>query len=193
VKPLHLNLASRPYRDYRPLYAVIVLASLAIFVLAYANADSWLRYRTETESTRARITSLETQTEQEKHRGDQAADQLRRINIGALARQTQFVNAQLAERAFSWSELLDRLEEVIADNVRIVAVAPTFHPDGLVHLEMQCEAKTADGMVSMIGRFNRDPHFANPFPTVEQANQGGGYVFHIGVDYRPTTVKAVAQ
>ena len=30
VKPIHLNLASRPYRDYRPVYAVVVLMSLLI-------------------------------------------------------------------------------------------------------------------------------------------------------------------
>ena len=28
MKPIHLNLARRPYRDYRPVYAVVVLASL---------------------------------------------------------------------------------------------------------------------------------------------------------------------
>ena len=28
MKPLHLNLASRPYRDYRPVYAAVVVMSL---------------------------------------------------------------------------------------------------------------------------------------------------------------------
>ena len=36
MKPLHLNLASRPYRDYRPVYATVVVMSLVTaFLMLY--------------------------------------------------------------------------------------------------------------------------------------------------------------
>ena len=69
------------------------------------------------------------------------------------------MNAQLAERAFSWSELLDRLESVIPPNVRITSVAPSFAENGLVHLSLQCEGKGADSMLVALTRLQRDPHF----------------------------------
>jgi hypothetical protein len=40
VKPIHLNLAARPYRDYRPVYAVVVLLSLLTAFLMLNNVES---------------------------------------------------------------------------------------------------------------------------------------------------------
>ena len=43
MKPIHLNLASRPYRDYRPVYAVVVLLSLATAFLMLNNIETYYR------------------------------------------------------------------------------------------------------------------------------------------------------
>ncbi len=190
MKPIHLNLASRPYEDKRIFIATVVGASIVVAALLFVNIDTYLRYRVETRTTRARIATLAAQTEQENRRNEIVSQQLKQIDLVALSKQTSFINAQLAERSFSWSELLDDLEKVLADDVRILSIVPSFRPDGIIHLELQLEAKTSEGLVDMLNRFNRNPRFANPFPTVE-ANQGGSYRIALGVDYRPVTLKIV--
>jgi Tfp pilus assembly protein PilN len=190
VKPLHLNLASRPYRDYRPVYAVVVVMALLTAFLALNNTDTWLRYRTETQTTRARIATLEKQTEDEQRSTAELGQRLRGVDVKLLANRTQFANARLAERAFSWSELLDRLERVLPGDVRIDSVAPSFSKEGLVHLALQCTAKTGTGMTTTLDRLNKDLHFANAFPTNED-NTGTGYRFVVSVDYRPSITRPV--
>ena len=190
MKPLHLNLASRPFRDYRPVYAVVVVTSLLIALLMLNNVDTYVRYISETKTTRAKIASLEQDTEQEKRLADQATQRLKSINVKELASQTQFVNAQLAERAFSWSELLDRLESVMPRDVRIVAVAPGFDKSGLVKLHMECESKGSEGLVNSMVRLNSDPHFSGPFPN-SQTDAGGSFKFGLTVDYRPSIARVV--
>lgn len=192
MKPLHLNLASRPYEDRRLFYATIAGTALVIAALTFLNVDTYLQYRVHTKQTRNEIERLDAQTEQEQERGQMATEQLRSIDVAALSRQTAFINAQLAERTFSWSELLDQLENVLADDVRITSISPSFRPDGIVHLELTCEAKSGDGLVNMLNRFNGNPHFANAFPTVE-SNAGGVYRLQYSVDYKPTDIKAVAR
>ena len=49
MKPLHLNLATRPYRDYRPYIAVMVIGWLLVAVMALNNLDTWYRYPTPEE------------------------------------------------------------------------------------------------------------------------------------------------
>jgi Tfp pilus assembly protein PilN len=190
VKPLHLNLAGRPYRDYRPLYAVVVVTSIAIAIMLLNNIETGYRYVRETRTTREKIAQIENQIEAENRRTDDANQRLRGVNIKQLAEQTQFVNARLAERAFSWSELLDRLERVIPDDVRIESISPAFGKTGIVHLTMLGTAKSGDGMTRTIDRFNHDPHFASPFPTSEDRTDTG-YKFGIGVDYRPSIARSV--
>jgi len=190
VKPLHLNLADRPYRDYRPLYAVVVVTSILIAIMLLNNIETGYRYVRETRTTRDKITTIENQIDTENRRADEAGQRIRGVNVKQLSEQAQFVNARLAERAFSWSELLDRLERVLPDDVRIESVAPAFGKTGTVHLTMQGSAKTGDGMTRTIDRLNHDPHFANPFPTSEDRTETG-YKFGIGVDYRPSIPRAV--
>jgi Tfp pilus assembly protein PilN len=186
LKPLHLNLASRPYRDYRPVYAVVVAMSLLIALLMLNNVDTYYRYKTETKTTRATTASLEKQAEQEKVRASAAAAQLQSFDLTALGNETRFINARLAERAFSWSELLDRLEDVLPRDVRIGHIAPSFQR--YVHLEMTCDSKTAEGMLNTITNLQKDPHFANPFPHSE-ATTDKGFNFSIGVDFKPTIAR----
>jgi hypothetical protein len=190
VKPIHLNLASKPFRDYRPVYAAVVIMALLTAFLALNNVDTFLRYRTETKTTRADITKLEDQTANEKRQTDTLAQRLRGVDLKLLASQTEFANSQLAERAFSWSELLDRLEHVLPADVRLQSVTPTFAKDGLVHLSIICIAKKSEGLTTLLNQFNNDPHFANAFPNSESQTTGE---FHIstGVDYRPSIARRV--
>jgi Tfp pilus assembly protein PilN len=190
VKPIHLNLASRPFRDYRPVYAAVVLMALLTAFLALNNVDTFLRYRTETKTTRADIAKLDQQIAEEHRRTETLVQRLRGVDLKLLASQTEFANAQLAERAFSWSELLDRLEKVLPTDVRLQSVTPSFEKDGLVHLSMTCVTKTGEGLTATINRFNGDPHFANAFPTSEMVT-GNEYLFTLGVDYRPSIARRV--
>lgn len=190
MKPIHLNLASRPFRDYRPVYAAVVLMSLLTAFLALNNVDTFLRYRTETKTTRTNIDKLDQQIAEEHRQAELLAQRLRGVDLKLLASQTEFANAQLAERAFSWSELLDRLERVLPTDVRLQSVTPTFDKDGLVHLSMNCITKTGEGLTATINRFNGDQHFANAFPTSETA-AAGEYRFSLGVDYRPSIARRV--
>ena len=190
MKPLHLNLAGRPYRDYRPLYAVVVATSILIAIMLLNNIETGYRYVRETRTTRDKIAQIESQIDSENRRTEDANQRLRGVNVKQLSEQAQFVNARLAERAFSWSELLDRLEWVVPDDVRIESIAPSFGKTGIVHLAMQGVAKTGDGMTRTIDRLNRDPHFANPFPTSESRTERG-YEFGIGVDFRPSIARSV--
>jgi len=190
VKALHLNLASRPYRNERPFIAVVVVSSLLIAFLTLMNFDSWYRYRKNTEKTRADIATLEKKAAAERTRTDAVNQKIRGVDVKLLARQTQFANAQLAQRAFSWSELLDHLERVLPDYVRVETITPSCAPNGVVHLTLQCVARDGDGLVNTLNRLNRNEHFSNPFPTVED-HTDQGYRFTIGVDYRPSIARIV--
>lgn len=186
MRAIHLNLASRPYRDYRPVYATVVVVSLLIAFLMLQNIDTYYRYVNATQNTRAKIASLDRQADAEQARAQAADAQLRGVDLVALDQDSHFINNRLAQRAFSWSELLDRLEAVLPDNVRLRSITPSFALNGMVHLELSCEAKDANGTIDTINRFNHDPHFFNPFPHNESQVPGNSYMFTIQVDYKPS-------
>jgi type IV pilus assembly protein PilN len=190
VKPLHLNLASRPYRDYRPVYATVVVMSLVAAFLMLNNVETYYRYTRDTQSTRTKIALIEGQTQQERQREAAIQQRIKGLDLGRLGAQTKFVNAKLAERAFSWSLLLDELESVLVDDVRLISVTPQFGKDGKINLSLSFESKTADGMIKTINRMNADPQFRNPFPSMQTENEGGNFSFQLRADYVPPPVSA---
>ena len=184
MKPIHLNLAARPYRDYRPVYAAVVVLSLLTAFLMLNNVETYYRYVRETKSTRAKIAELEQQVAKERENEQVAKRRLQGLDLTRLDQQTKFVNAKLAERAFSWSQLLDELESILADDVRLVSVSPTFDKSGAIMLSLAFESKSGDGMITTINRMNADPQFADAFPTTESQIETG-YSFEVNVRYMP--------
>lgn len=185
MKPIHLNLAARPYRDYTPVNLVAAAMFVLMLVLAWFNIDTYIRYNVDTKNTRAKIAQLEAQQRREKELEASARTRLASIDVKYLDDQTRFINAKLAERAFSWSALLDELESVLADDVRLISVSPSFDKDGTIRLGLQFQSRSNDGMITTINRMHRDPQFLNPFPSSETMLEGGVYSFDLSVGYRP--------
>ena len=185
MKPIHLNLASRPYRDYTPVNFVASTMFVTMLILAWFNFDTWLRYNVETQNTRAKITELEAQYAREKDLEKSAQARLASVDLAFLDEQTRFVNAKLVERAFSWSALLDELESVLASDVRLLSIAPAFAPDNSIELTLAFESKSGNGMITTINRMHSDPQFQNPFPSNESVSAEGVYSFNLSVGYRP--------
>src|ERR1051326_5536617 len=94
---------------------------LLVALMALNNLDTWYRYQHDTKTTREEIATLQKQTQLEQTKLQDSERRLRSVNVPLMTAQTQYVNSVLAERAFSWSELLDRLERVIPAAVRLNA------------------------------------------------------------------------
>ena len=184
MKPIHLNLASRPYRDYTPVNIVAAAMFVLTLVLAWFNIDTYLRYNVETRTTRAKIADLESQERREQQLLESAETRLASVDVKFLDDQTKFINAKLQERAFSWSMLLDELESVLPDDVRLLSVGPSFKPDGTINLGLALQSKSGDGMIRTINRMHRDPQFSNPFPSNE-SHADGIWSFGMNVTFRP--------
>lgn len=187
MKPIHLNLAARPYRDYRPVYAVVVVMSLLTAFLMLNNVDTYLRYVHETKSTRARIAQTEEQTRVEARKEQEAKDRLKGLDLVHLDQQTRFINAKLAQRSFSWSRLLDELESILADDVRLLSVSPTFNDDGDIRLTLNFQSKSSNGMITTINRMNAHPQFKDAFPTTESQDENSIFSFDLSVKYLPSS------
>ncbi len=185
MKPIHLNLAARPYRDYRPVYAAVVVLSLLTAFLMLNNVETYYRYVRETKTTRAKIVELEQQVSKERENEQRARQRLQGLDLKRLDQQTKFINAKLAERAFSWSQLLDELESILADDVRLLTVTPTFDKNGRIDLSLNFHSKSGDGMITTINRMNADPQFNDAFPSSETQIEGGRYAFALKVRYLP--------
>lgn len=186
MRTIHLNLAAEPYRDVRPVWATIAaLGAVTLFLLVY-NVATGYRYFVETKETRARIGALDVETGTEQKRAADMASVLKTVDLKSLNSQTRFINNQILARSFSWSNLLDQLETVIPNDVRLTSLSPSVQKDGTIQLSLVCSAKTPDGMIRLLNRLFGDPHFSRAFPSAEQTDPATGITtFNVTVQYIP--------
>jgi Tfp pilus assembly protein PilN len=187
LKTIHLNLAARPYRDYTAVYAVAALLAVTSLVLMIYNVETVSRYLVSTRHTRATIAATEADIAREQQAADAVRQSLNQVDTATLNEEARYINAQLAERAFSWSALLDQLERVFPQDVRLTQLSPSVDKNRKATLQMSCVSKSPDGMVRLINRLVADPHFRRPFPRTESISNDE-YQFIITADYIPDAV-----
>lgn len=185
MRPLHANLASRPFRDYSPVWATVAVLAILSAVLMVNNVQTAYDYFSNTKTTRAKIASLQEAVLQEQRRTDALEAQIRRIDFQDINEQIRYVNAQIAEKTFSWSRLLNDLERVVPKEVRLTTLNPSISESGEITLTFEAISRDAEGMVEMLNKLLADPHFSRPRPRNERTGNDGTQHFSMEVVYLP--------
>jgi hypothetical protein len=82
----------------------------------------------------------------------------------AAVRQWAIVTNLVDRRAFSWTDLLGRLEEVLPPGVHLVSIAPTIQR-GQVALDFDAVARTPEEALDLVKGLQSRKDFAEVFPT----------------------------
>ena len=118
------NLARQPFLNQRPIERLALL--LWLLALGAGAFATW-RFRNIERDLGSKNADLVRFTEEAASARDRAAalqSALERADLPALNLRTEFLNRRIAERAFSWNRLLDRLTEVMPRGVRLRTLTP---------------------------------------------------------------------
>lgn len=184
MRPLHLNLSSQPWQNTKPFWITVAVVAAVIAILLVNNVQAAWRYYVETEETRTAISEIQTRTTVERQAADRLQAQVEGLDRTELMRRVEFVNRQIVQRAFSWSQLIDHLERVLPDDVRLTSLRPSIDEEGPIMLALSCIAKNSDAYVDTIRQMTADPNFENPYP-LSESTEGGEVRFTLRVTYRP--------
>lgn len=184
MKAIHVNLASRPYRDNRAYLISAGLLGAVVLILTLINAWTTIDYLSNTQDVREDIAALEQQIAETNRATAAQKAQLEGLNYSELNRRIEYVNTQIAERAFSWNSLLNDLERVLPGDVRITQLRPAVMPDGSVQLNLVLEAKSQEGIIRLLDQMLSDPSFSRAFPRSEQVTETGLRLFNVEAEYR---------
>ena len=70
--------------------------------------------------------------------------QINAKDLETVANAAREANGIIDQRAFSWSELFDQLEQTLPDDVRIKVVDPTLTSDGQFVIRIAVEARRSE-------------------------------------------------
>src|SRR5262245_32687816 len=185
------NFARRPFQDDRPIYvATVVLLGLGAALLL-ANLRLYTSYRRQVADTRAEIATLEKRMQLADRQAEAAKSAVSAYKLSALAEESRGIAKIVAERRFSWTTLLARLEKTLPYEVGLAHLQPRFEAEGEIGLDMQFYARSREAVVQTIAALAGDPVFDDVELRSETASEPGSlepFQFSLGARYLPTGV-----
>jgi len=193
------NLARSPFENLRPLRRVSISLALVAVALTAWNVGTWLRTGAGAAEKAAELERLSAETEKAKAETETLEAELRSADLEAANEQVEFLNEKIAERTFSWNDLLDDLVETLPPKVRIRRLSPQLSrrsrargqrdsapkKDEEITLVLSAEAEDGDSELELIDNFFSHPRFETPDPGRDSVGADGLVQFDVTVLYRP--------
>ncbi len=200
-----LNLARRPFGNSRPVVRVSLILWLLGLALLLGNVSLFWSYLSSSADKRAQIAQGDEEIQKVRQNADQLQRRLNGYDLPQQNDQTDFLNTQIDARTFSWSLLLDRLAEVLPNDVRLNRLVPLTAAksalpgqrgrgvrrsparEGEVQLTISGEARNDDAPLQFVDNLLRHPAFLYANILRESRGDEGSNVtkFDLTVTYLP--------
>jgi Tfp pilus assembly protein PilN len=194
VRPVTLNLASRPVRNNTVVGSVLGIAGTALVLASVYNLYVFLSYgnsyaQLQREQAEDRVKIAELQVEEKR-----LVEEIRKRNFKRVFDQGRVAGELIIRGAFSWTELFNTLEGVVPPEVVMTAIRPNITAEGIV-MRIEGVAKNHAALLAFETRLQQNPAFAKVYPSSERLLNPSmpDITFLLTCDYLPRRPKTPDQ
>ena len=187
------NLSTRPFYNERLVHIWLIVIGVAVLAATAFNASRVLRYSRSD-------TRLATQASGDESRAADLRRQAARLRDSVDPRQVDFAAADARQandlidrRTFSWTELFNRFETTLPNDVRIASVKPRVDRERGILLAINVLAKTVDDVNEFIENLEKTGAFMNVRPADERTDDSGLLISSLEAVYVPTAGKPAVR
>ncbi len=183
-----LDFARRPFSDERPIWALVAFLFAAGAILLFANARLYAAFHRDVADIKADIDKLSLRGREAAKESGEARTALQSYKLSSLAGESQSLLRIVAERRFSWTGLLARLEKTLPPDVRLARLIPRFDSPTDVNLEISLVGRNPESVVKTIASLASDPAFRDVELKTEATAEHGapeGHSFDLSLVYSP--------
>jgi Tfp pilus assembly protein PilN len=187
---IRTNLSTRPfYNEHLVRLWLIGIALLVVAVTAF-NVSRVIRYsRSDTQ--------LATQASRDEARAADLRQQAARLRASVDPKQVEFASVEARQanelidrRTFSWTDLFNRFETTLPDEVRITAVKPHVDRARGIVLNINVVARGVEDVSAFMANLEATGAFANLRPADEHFNEQGQLESSLEMAYVPSIGKS---
>lgn len=183
-----LDFARRPFSDERPVWVLVGFLAAAGAILLFANARLYASFHRDVADIRADIQRLGERGRETAKESGEARTVLQSYKLSSLAGESQSLLKLVAERRFSCTALLNRLEKTLPPDVRLARLVPQFDNPAEVSLSIALVGRGPDSVVKTIAALASDRAFRDVELRTEASAEHGvpeGYTFELSLAYAP--------
>jgi Tfp pilus assembly protein PilN len=188
---LRTNLATRPFYNVRAVQMALV--ALAVIVIAFTafNIVELFRLRESESALGSHASDNEAQAQRLRTDATRIRTQIDQKELAAVSAAAREANGIIDRRAFSWTELLEQLEDTLPADVRITTVQPRAE-EGVFRVLLGAEARRTEDVADFIEALEKTGAFHEVVPVREAVTTSGLIATTITSVYTPPA-RAVAN
>lgn len=170
---LRTNLSTRPFYNDRAVHVGLgIVCALALAVTAF-NLWEVFSLSGLHAQLQSRMTLVDNQAKKLRARAAQIRSSISPRDLDATIAAADEANAIIRLRTFSWTELFNRFESTLPDNVRISSVRPRFDRRGAMTVIVVVVARNVEDVDAFIERLEQDGDFKGLLSREEFVNEEG--------------------
>ncbi len=189
---IRTNLSTRPFYNERAVHAWFAAIALGVAAATIFNVSRVMRYsRSDTE--------LALQASRDEARAADLRQQAARLRATVDPRQIEFASSEarlandlIDRRTFSWTELFNRFEATLPDDVRITSVRPKVDRKNGNILTISVVGRTIEDVDKFMENIEATGAFSRTLSKEDRVNEEGLLQATVETTYLPTAVKADA-
>ncbi|MCU1383632.1 MAG: hypothetical protein JWL71_2329 [Acidobacteria bacterium] len=190
---IRTNLSTRPFYNERLVRLWLIALAIVVLAATAFNASRVMRYSRSD-------TRLATQATHDEARAADLRQQAARLRASVDPRKVDFAAADARQandlidrRTFSWTELFNRFETTLPDEVRIASVRPRVDRDAGIVLAITISARSVDDVQTFIANLEETGAFTNVRPVEEHLDESGQLQSSLDAVYLPAVGKAAGR
>ncbi len=141
---IRTNLSTRPFYNEGAVRAWTLAVGLIVVLATAFNVTQVLRYSTSNTELATQAATNEARAADLRRRAQALRASVDAAQVDTVSADAQQANALIDRRTFSWTELFNRFERTLPDDVRITAVRPTVDRDRRIVLSIGVLAQAVD-------------------------------------------------
>jgi Tfp pilus assembly protein PilN len=190
---LRTNLSTRPFYNERAVHALLTIAGLVVLVLTIFNLYEIVVLSREQSELGSRASVSETRARELRAHAAQIRQGLDPKQLDAIFGEAREANAIIGQRLFSWTELLNRLETTLPEEVRITAMRPRVENDGSITIQMNITGRRFEDINRFLENLEGTGAFTDMLPRDEITTEDGLHQATIEGHYLPSAGPAPAK
>jgi Tfp pilus assembly protein PilN len=182
---IRTNLSTRPFYNERAVHIGLIALAVVVVAATAFNVSRVLRYsRSDTQ--------LATQASRDESRAADLRKQAAQLRASVDPKQVEFASADARQandlidrRTFSWTELLNRFETTLPDEVHLTSVKPRLDRLRGIILQVTVIARSVDDIAEFMENLEGTGAFASVRPAEDRVNEEGLLEATLDMTYTP--------
>jgi Tfp pilus assembly protein PilN len=168
-----INLATRPYIDARRFYTNWLAVLVPLFLVAALLVGYAVRGLAQSRGVTAKVGELDARIAELDRARARAQEVMDRPENRDTREKSQFLNAVITRKAFSWTQVFMELERIVPPRVHVLGIHPEIK-DGRVQIVMVVAGASREDAVELLRRMEASENFRQPQLRSEDVKQTPG-------------------